>query len=742
MTVQDTPAVPALPDRARAFRWGYFTARFLIVGALLALAATLPFGRGGGSLRYREGDIARDRIVAPYDFRVEKDESTLRHEQSQAAAAVTPVFVRDARVSADMLARVALFQERALATVLDPALARASERAGRLRALGVPLSEEGADALAVPGRARRVLKELGGWLHEIYDAGVVDEKRGGQMLGYQTVSLREGDGEQPRSASTLYDRREALQLIAHRARTTFADDPRAVRLTSEIATPFVQPNIVYDRAETEWRRVQAQGVVPATLGFVKKDELLVDANQRITHDALLKLQSLHNLEAARGQRGDELYPPLARILLMLLFITVFAAYLRMELPAVYRDNAMLAMFALVTAVVLGLAELVVGVLDLSEFLVPLALAPMVVGSLLEKRPALVFTLLLTVAATAVTELKAPFAAVAVMGGITAVYSVARLRHRWHFARALLTISVANLVAILAWDLGRGPTAPMLLRDGASGVINGFAAVSLAFLLLPVVEHLLGLTSDITLLELSDLNRPLLRRLQLEASGTYHHSMVVGSLAEAAAEAIGANSLLARVSAYYHDIGKLAKPDYYAENEHAMRSLHQKLTPSMSALVVKSHIKEGLEMARRQHLPRAVQLAIPEHHGTMVMAFFYHKALETDPAARREEFCYPGPRPRSKETAILMLADGVEGASRALAEPTPSRIRGLVTRIIEERVQQGQLDECGLTLQEMARVREAFIPVLTAIFHVRAPYPEEPKEPRRRRADADLRREST
>jgi hypothetical protein len=219
-------------------------------------------------------------------------------------------------------------------------------------------------------------------------------------------------------------------------------------------------------------------------------------------------------------------------------------------------------------------------------------------------------------------------------------------------------------------------------------------------------------------------------------------MVVGSLAESAAEAIGANSLLSRVQAYYHDIGKLAKPEYYAENEPASsRSRHEKLTPSMSALVVKSHISEGLELAGKQRLPRAVRDAIPEHHGSMVMAFFYHKALEHDPAVQREDFCYPGPRPRSKETAILMLADGVEGASRALAEPTPSRIRGLVTRIIEERVQQGQLDECGLTLQELARVREAFIPVLTAIFHVRVPYPDEPKEPRRRRTDADLRRES-
>ncbi len=486
--------------------------------------------------------------------------------------------------------------------------------------------------------------------------------------------------------------------------------------------------------------MQAQGVVPSTVGFVKKDELIVDANQRVTRDALLKLRSLANLEEARRSRTEFLYPPVARMLLMLLFIAVFATYLRMELPAVYRDNSMLAMFTLLTAVVLGSAELLVNQFGLSEFTVPLALAPLVIASLLEKRPALVFTLMLSVVAMSVSELRGSFVPVAMMGGVVAVYSVSRLRHRWHFARAFFTIALAHVAAILAWDLARVTALEALLRDLLWGSANAFLSVSLAFLLLPPVEQLFGLTSDITLLELSDLNRPLLKRMQLEAPGTYHHSMVVGSLAEAGAESIGANSLLVRVQAYYHDIGKLAKPEYYAENEPATtRSRHERLTPSMSTLVVKSHISEGLEMARRQRLPRAVQNAIPEHHGTMVMAFFYHKALETDPIARAEDFSYPGPKPRSAETAILMLADGVEGASRALAEPTPSRIRGLVTRILEERVQQGQLDECGLTLQDLARIRESFVPVLTAIFHVRAPYPEDPRK-KAARPDADLRRD--
>ncbi|MBI5711791.1 MAG: HDIG domain-containing protein [Candidatus Eisenbacteria bacterium] len=739
MTVQDTAPLPALPDRARPLRWGFFAVRALLVLVLLALAALLPSGRGAPDrFRYREGDIARDRVVAPYDFRVEKDEATLHREQAQAAAAVAPVFMVDTRVSSDMLGRFALFQEKALAVVLSPAV-RPGDRADRVRALGVPLSEESADALAAPGRARRALRELGTWLNDVYVAGVVAEKRGDALQGYRSVNLQEGESEAPRPAGLLYDRREALALIARRAQSAFPDDPSGTKLVTELAAPFVQPNVVFNQYETAWRRVQAQGVVPATVGFVKKDELIVDANQKITHDQLLRLRSLHAVDAARRDQSQYLYPPLARMLLMLLFIAAFASYLRMELPAVFGDNAMLALFTLLTLVVLGFAELLVGVLGFSEFAVPLAVAPLVTASLLEKRPALVFTLMLTVVVSAVSELRPSFVPVAVMGGVTAVYSVARLRHRWHFAVASFVIALANLFAILAWDLARQPTAELLVRDAAWGAVNAFLAVSLAFLLLPVVETLFRLTSDITLLELSDLNRKLLKRLQIAASGTYHHSMVVGSLAEAAAEAIGANSLLTRVSAYYHDIGKLTMPWYFAENEPASsRSRHDNLAPSMSALIVKRHISEGLDLARRERLPRAVRMAIPEHHGTMVMAFFYHKALELDPAARREDFSYPGPRPRSRETAILMLADGVEGASRALATPTPSRIRGLVTRIIEERVQQGQLDDCGLTLQELAKVREAFIPVLTAIFHVRAPYP---ADPTKKKADADLRRES-
>jgi len=735
MTVDELNPVPALPDRQRNWRWGHHLVRLLLVGGLVALAAALPAGGMLERYRYHLGDIARERVVAPFAFRVQKDEAALAREQKAASDAVAPVYMRG---PAETLEHFATFQEKGLALALDPALAPAA-RASKMRALGVPLSDESAQTLAAQTRASRAFRTLGSALNELYTAGIVGEKHAGPMSGYRSVSLREGETVSPHPVSLFYDRQEALAYIEQRAVTVFADDTRTAHAVAELAATFVQPNILYDQGETTYRRVQAQSAVPTAIGFVQKDELIVDANQRVDAASLQKLRSLAEVERARRGRSEFLYPPVARMLLMLLFIAAFSTYLRMELPAVHRDNAMLAMFAVLTAVVLTLAQVLTGVFGLSEFTVPLALAPLVVASLMEKRPALVFTLLLSVAVTAIVELRAPFVAVAVMGGVTAVYSVARLRHRWHFLRANLTIGLANLAAILAWDLARNTSPQALLRDGMWGALNSFLAISIAFVLLPVVEHLFGLTSDITLLELSDLNRPLLKRLQLEAPGTYHHSMIVGSLAEAAAEAIGANSLLARVSAYYHDIGKLGKPEYYAENEPAsMRSRHERLTPTMSTLVVKSHITEGLDLARRERLPKAVLNAVPEHHGTMVMAFFYHKALENDPAARREEFSYPGPKPRSKETAILMLADGVEGASRALAEPTPSRIRGLVTRIIDERVQEGQLEMCGLTLSDLARIRDAFVPVLTAIFHVRAPYPEDPR--RRAKTESEPRRE--
>jgi hypothetical protein len=290
-------------------------------------------------------------------------------------------------------------------------------------------------------------------------------------------------------------------------------------------------------------------------------------------------------------------------------------------------------------------------------------------------------------------------------------------------RSILLIALANVVVVVGVVLvGPGERWSDLLRDMMWAAAGAGIYTATAMLVLPIFERGFGLTTNISLLELSDLNRPIFKRMMIEANGTYHHSMVLGSLAEAAAEAVGANPLLARVGAYYHDIGKIAKSSYFGENMgKGVKNPHERLTPTMSSLILESHVSEGLELAREIGLPHQVAAFIPEHQGTTLMQYFYNKAAEQDPEVDENDYRYPGPKPQSKETAIVMLADAAEATVRSLDEQSPKRIRAVLARILEMRAADGQLDECGLTVRDLSRIREAFTHVLTGVFHGRVKY---------------------
>ena len=258
-----------------------------------------------------------------------------------------------------------------------------------------------------------------------------------------------------------------------------------------------------------------------------------------------------------------------------------------------------------------------------------------------------------------------------------------------------------------------------------GIFIGVAAPIVIQGLLPIFESLFSVTTDITLLELSDLNRPLLRELAIRAPGTYTHSLIMANLSEAAAQRIDANPLLARVGCYYHDIGKMLKPEYFTENQglRGGRNPHDQLSPNMSALIVDSHVKDGVELAEENGLPKALIDLIPQHHGTTVIEYFYNRAVEQGMEnVRRDDFRYDGPRPQTKEAGILMLADSVESAARTLSEHSQSRVRQLVRRIIQQKFTAGELDECPLTLRDLHGVEESFLPVLMGTLHGRLEYP--------------------
>lgn len=338
----------------------------------------------------------------------------------------------------------------------------------------------------------------------------------------------------------------------------------------------------------------------------------------------------------------------------------------------------------------------------------------------------------------------------------------RVRRRMQLVRAALSTSLVLTVGVYLYALGHSASgvvlalpnsslAPSVLLQVVACLASGFGCALLAVAVLPLLEHLFGATSNITLNSFADLSHPLLYRLANEAPGTSNHSIVMATLSSAAAEAVGANALLARVGAYYHDIGKLSTPGLFIENTTPERNPHRTLKPSTSASWVRSHVKDGVVLAQRYHLPPPVKAILWEHHGTTAMAVFLHKAREQakaeaekqGPGARRiiveeSQFRYPGPRPTSRESGIIMLADSVEAAARSLDKPTPSALDSLVTGIVETKLKDGQLDDCPLSLRDLARVKRAFVTALATILHARIPYPtnDETDNPTKDREPAD------
>ncbi len=363
-------------------------------------------------------------------------------------------------------------------------------------------------------------------------------------------------------------------------------------------------------------------------------------------------------------------------------------------------------------------------LDSALYGIPIPAGAMLVSFLFDFHTAITFSFAVSLF-TGLWLQDASFTVYAFVGSIAAAFSVIRCKKRSGILKGGGVVIAANVITVIIILLFRGElftvkTPPSILF----GALCGVSVAALVSLLLPVIEYLFKVTTDISLLELLDLNQPLMKNLMVTAPGTYHHSVIVGNLAESAAEIVGANPLLARVSAYYHDIGKVKMPDYFVENQSGAVNKHEKLTPHMSSMIITNHVKEGLELARTYKLPEPICDIIAQHHGTMLISYFYQKAKETtgngQPA--EEDYRYLGPKPQSRVAALVMMADGVEAASRVLTDPTPARIASLVDRIINHIFLEGQLDECELTLKDIHEIKKRFTYILTGIFHKRVDYP--------------------
>jgi len=386
------------------------------------------------------------------------------------------------------------------------------------------------------------------------------------------------------------------------------------------------------------------------------------------------------------------------------------------------------------------------------YLFPFAVGTMLVRVVLNSEISLVFAILSSILTAVLFGNSFAVLIFAFLTSLSGAHWVRHVTERSSLFRAGLRLGLFNFVLLFALHLTTSrPFDLQLLYKLGFGFAGGLAAAVMVTGIVPLVESLFRYTTNIKLLELANMNNPLLRDLMVQAPGTYHHSIIVGNLAEAAAENIGVNPLMVRVAAYYHDIGKIRKPQYFIENVGGQENRHDKLAPSMSALILMAHVKDGVEMARESRLGKALADIIRQHHGTSLMKFFYDRAKsKADPGVEQideRDYRYPGPKPQTREAALIMLADAIEAASRTLTDPTPARIQGMVQKIINNIFIDGQLDECELTLKDINNIAKSFKLVLGGIFHYRVDYPEPVSKERSlekptRSLDEDRNRKST
>ncbi len=491
-----------------------------------------------------------------------------------------------------------------------------------------------------------------------------------------------------------------------------------------ILNNYIKPNMILNEEATFDRQKEAMEAIEPVKITVQQGEIIVRKGDVVTDEDIKVLEAL-GLQKTRVN-----YLNIVGIFLVLvILIFIFGYYLYQYRKDIWEDNKKLLLLELLIVVIILLAKIIL-IFQSSYwmYLIPVAAASILATVLIGTNIAVILTFCLSFLVALVFNNNFDIALISFIGGLVGVFSASRVSQRSDLVRAGFNVSAVLVVLIFAMNLLQPINNWItVFKNVGAGVLNGVLVAIFANGLLPYLENIFGLTSSVKLLELSNPSQPLLKRLLVEAPGTYHHSVIVGNLAETAADNIGANSLLARVGAYYHDIGKLKRPYFFTDNQFGGENPHNKISANLSSLIIKSHVKDGVELAKKEKLPKAVIDIIQQHHGKNLISYFYQEALENSKheGVEENEFRYDGPLPQSKEAAIIMLADIVEAAVRSkdFDKNDHNRIEVLIRDLIREKLIENQLDESELTLNELNIIADSFVKILTGIYHHRIEYPE-------------------
>ncbi len=719
------------------------------IGMILALVIIIPFlFPSGRSFKYTdltEGNIASKKVIAPFDFSVLKPENELQKERAEARNAVPAHFSLDDSVQFNQVNRFQEFLaslEKVSRDYFDPEkeIDKTTDPLSMKRdSLTYEIARE---QTAVKYKLNLTSKDIEIILRWIKDDGYSSSKQRllaeFKALGeayYINISKEEMHNdhaviiingiEEIIPLTSLVDESEINSYIDTRLEIANLYNRSSLL---KIFSRFLSPNFLYLENLTEQRRLEAVAAVARGKDLVFENERIVDANERITKEIYQKLYSLEVAIAEKSElEGDlqNILSQLGKFLLTALILILYVLYLSANRKKIFRDNKKLLLISILILGQVGIGALIIGPLGWSSYVIPTTISSMLLGILFDPGIGLVGTVVIGLILAGITGFDYAFAVLIMFVGIVAIYSVTRIRTRNQIFKAILYIMSAYLVVIFTLGTLRYEGFQEIFQNFIFYLLpNAILSPFITYMMLGVFEKLFDVTTDVTLLELSDLNHPLLKELSVKAPGTFHHSIIVGNLSESAALTIGANSLLARVGSYYHDIGKMIKPEYFVENQKGKTNRHEGLAPNMSALILTSHVKNGLELAEKSSLPKIIRDFIPEHHGKNLMGYFYNKALEEKNSkdVNETDYRYPGPSPKSRETAIVMLADTIEAATRTLNHPSAGRLRKQVEELVEQRFLEGELDDSDLTMRDLKGIIDGFMSVLLGIYHQRIEYP--------------------
>ncbi len=690
---------------------------------------------------------SKEDLIAPFSFPVYKSESVYKREVEEAQSKVFPVFdvnlaksnesnwldslnvqftklIKAVEYESEFQKEKSLPEEKRITSELTLNKLKSDLKFSLTEAEWSSLKGILNNASSAEAFKKKIIQSL----NQNYDKKIIDLPKSKITSG--KISYIKNKVEETIDIANVRDVTE-IEKILYNDLSSFYKNTELTSVSLKLVKLCIYPDFIFNDSETRKILSSVTDAVPKTFGIVRENERIVSKHEPINEPTKLKLESYKKIRNEQMGSRDFYLQQLGRVMFVSLMIFLLGIFLFKMRSSIFEDNMKLILISTIILLqcLFSYLSLQIQINYPIEYIIFVPVAAMLLTIIFDSRVAVYAIIIICLLVSALRggdyDILVPnFAA-----SILVVYSVRDIKNRSQIFISMIYILIGYSVAIIAIGLERYDDFNMVKIQLISAGLNAILSPILAYGLLIFYEKVFRIATDLVFLELSDFNNPLLRDLSSKAPGTFHHSLIMGNLSENAAKEIGANQILARVGCYYHDIGKIVNPDYFVENQ-IDSNRHKELNPSLSAKMIIAHVKNGVKLAERYRLPKEIIDFIPMHHGTNLVSYFYEKARTDEgeiDTTHEYIYRYPGPKPQTKETGIVMLADSVEAATRSIDDPTPAKLETQISEIIRARFLDGELDECNLTLKDLINIKQSFLKTIVGIHHHRIKYPESPNQ---------------